>query len=126
MGKNRERLRQHQQLSSIESTDERERKRGAAAAAEAEAAGGGFPKQLAAISTDPIKINEREEPSRRPAHRSLSLSLSLPAGIYSLVVAILVSIIMQFVRERSNTNFFLVANNNHPFFVELFENRDIL
>lgn len=45
------------------------------------AGGGGFPKQLAAISTDPIKINERaaceSKPLRRPACSS-SLFLSSP------------------------------------------------
>lgn len=39
----------------------------------------GFPKQLAAISTDPIKINERAacepKPLRRPVRRSHSLFL---------------------------------------------------
>lgn len=42
----------------------------------------GFPKQLAAISTDPIKINERAacepKPLRRPVRRSRSLFLFPP------------------------------------------------
>lgn len=42
----------------------------------------GFPKQLAAISTDPIKINERAacepKPLRRPVRRSHSLFLFPP------------------------------------------------
>lgn len=57
----------------------------------------GFPKQLAAISTDPIKINERaaceSKPLRRPVCRSHSLFLfPLPLPLSPLLLSFRLSL----------------------------------
>jgi len=56
----------------------------------------GFPKQLAAISTDPIKINERaaceSKPLRRPVCRSHSLFLFALSPFLSLSLSVSLSV----------------------------------